>query len=55
MVDHDFKVVDYSAKKIDCGIMVDYVIAAIPGKFGTLFRTIFGPVFGTVLNRAPVE
>ena len=22
-------------------------------EFGTLFRTIFGPVFGTVLNRAP--
>ena len=32
MVDHDFKVVDYSAKKIDCGIMVDYVIAAIPAE-----------------------
>ena len=32
MVDHDFKVVDYSAKKIDYGIMVDYVIAAIPEK-----------------------
>ena len=33
MVDHDFKVVDYSAKKIDCGIMVDYVIAAIPALY----------------------
>ena len=30
MVDHNFKVVDNSAKKIDCGIMVDYAIPAIP-------------------------